>query len=149
MHDTTRSVCLPQSLAKTGVSKRRDTIYGIYLTQQKPPRVKRLLNKVGSKVLIIVYYAPVIAYIYTYVLYNGIKSYSKHMTKSWHIFWQSFDICFDILLTCMFDSYLTGVPPTPHLPEYMSPDIDMELTGRLSLFSIPLKNSEICVKFRA
>jgi len=52
------------------------------MTQQKPPRVKRLLNKVGSKVLIIAYYAPVIAYIYTYVLYNGIKSYSKHMTKS-------------------------------------------------------------------
>ena len=52
------------------------------MTQQKPPRAKTLLNKVGSKVLIIAYYAPVIAYVYSYVIYNGIKSHSKHMTKS-------------------------------------------------------------------
>ena len=52
------------------------------MTQQKSPRAKRLLNKVGSKLLTIVYYAPVIAYIYSYVIYNGIKSYSKDMTES-------------------------------------------------------------------
>ena len=46
------------------------------------PRLKRVLNKVGSKVLILGYYAPVIVYIYTYVIYKGIKSYSKHITKS-------------------------------------------------------------------
>ena len=46
----------------------------------KRPRL--LLNKVGSKLLTIGYYAPVIVYVYGYVLYNGIKSYSKHMTKS-------------------------------------------------------------------
>ena len=52
------------------------------MTQQRLPRVKRLLNKVGSKALILGYYAPVIVYIYSYVIYNGIKSHSKHMTKS-------------------------------------------------------------------
>ena len=41
-----------------------------------------LLNKVGSKLLTVGYYAPVIVYVYSYVIYNGIKSYSKHMTKS-------------------------------------------------------------------
>jgi len=45
-------------------------------------RLKRVLNKVGSKVLIMGYYAPVIAYVYSYVIYKGIKSYSKHMTKT-------------------------------------------------------------------
>ena len=49
---------------------------------QRLPRVKRLLNKVGSKVLILGYYTPVIVYIYSVVLYRGIKCYSKHMTKS-------------------------------------------------------------------
>ena len=52
------------------------------MTQQKSARVKRLLNKVGSKLLILGYYTPVIVYVYSYVIYNGIKSYSKHMTKS-------------------------------------------------------------------
>ncbi len=46
------------------------------------PRVKRVLNKVGSKLLILGYYAPVIVYVYSYVLYKGIKYYSKDMTKS-------------------------------------------------------------------
>ena len=45
-------------------------------------RAKRVLNKVGSKLLIMGYYAPVIVYVYSYVIYKGIKSYSKHMTKS-------------------------------------------------------------------
>jgi hypothetical protein len=52
------------------------------MTHRKLPRVKTLLNKVGSKVLIMAYFAPVIVYVYSYVIYNGIKSYSKHMTKS-------------------------------------------------------------------
>jgi len=45
-------------------------------------RARLLLNKVGSKLLTIGYYAPVILYVYSYVIYNGIKSHSKHMTKS-------------------------------------------------------------------
>jgi len=49
---------------------------------QRLPRAKRLLNKVGSKLLILGYYAPVIVYVYSYVLYKGIKCYSKDMTKS-------------------------------------------------------------------
>jgi hypothetical protein len=52
------------------------------MTQQRLPRVKRLLNKVGSKLLILGSYTPVIVYIYSYVIYTGIKSHSKHMTKS-------------------------------------------------------------------
>lgn len=53
-----------------------------YMMTQRLPRVKRLLNKVGTKVLILGYYAPVIVYVYSYVLYKGIKCYSKDMTKS-------------------------------------------------------------------
>jgi len=49
---------------------------------QRLPRAKRLLNKVGSKLLILGYYTPVIVYVYSYVIYNGIKCYSKHMTKT-------------------------------------------------------------------
>ena len=49
---------------------------------QRLPRAKRLINKVGSKVLILGYYAPVIVYVYSVVLYRGIKCYSKHMTKT-------------------------------------------------------------------
>lgn len=45
-------------------------------------RLKRVLNKVGSKALIMGYYAPVILYVYSCVIYKGIKSYSKHMTKT-------------------------------------------------------------------
>ena len=45
------------------------------------PRVKTLLNKVGSKVLILAYYTPVIVYVYSYVLYKGIKCYNRDMTK--------------------------------------------------------------------
>jgi hypothetical protein len=41
-----------------------------------------LLNKVVTKGTIVLYYAPVILYVYSYVIYKGIKSYSKHMTKS-------------------------------------------------------------------
>ena len=41
-----------------------------------------LLNKVVTKGAIMLYYAPVIVYVYSYVLYNGVKCYSKHMTKS-------------------------------------------------------------------
>ena len=52
------------------------------MRHQRLPRVKTLINKVGSKVLILGYYVPVIAYVYGYVIYKGIKSYSKHMTKS-------------------------------------------------------------------
>ena len=46
------------------------------------PRAKRVLNKVVTKGTIMLYYAPVIVYVYSYVIYNGIKSYSKHMTKT-------------------------------------------------------------------
>jgi hypothetical protein len=46
----------------------------------KHPRL--LLNKVVTKVLILGCYTPLIVYIYSYVIYNGIKSYSKHMTKT-------------------------------------------------------------------
>ena len=49
---------------------------------QRLPRAKRLLNKVGSKLFILGYYAPVIVYVYSSVLYKGIKCYSKDMTKS-------------------------------------------------------------------
>jgi len=42
----------------------------------------RLLNKVVTKGLILAYYTPVIVYVYSYVIYKGIKCYSKHMTKS-------------------------------------------------------------------
>jgi hypothetical protein len=49
---------------------------------QRLPRVKRVLNKVGSKVLILGYYAPVILYVYSYVIYKGIKQYSKDITKT-------------------------------------------------------------------
>jgi hypothetical protein len=45
------------------------------------PRAKTIVNKVGTKVLILAYYAPVIVYVYSYVLYKGIKCYSKGMTK--------------------------------------------------------------------
>ena len=41
-----------------------------------------LLNKVVTKGAIVMYYAPVIAYVYSYVLYKGIKYYSKDMTKT-------------------------------------------------------------------
>jgi hypothetical protein len=41
-----------------------------------------LLNKVVTKGLIICYYTPVILYVYSYVIYKGIKHYSKHMTKT-------------------------------------------------------------------
>ena len=41
-----------------------------------------LLKKILTKGTILAYYSPVIIYIYSYVLYNGIKSYSKHMTRS-------------------------------------------------------------------
>lgn len=34
------------------------------------PRVRRLLKKVGSKSLTVMYYAPVILYVYSYVIYN-------------------------------------------------------------------------------
>ena len=54
----------------------------ICMMTQRLPRVKRLLNKVGSKLLIMGYYAPVIVYVYSYVLYKGIKCYSKDMTKT-------------------------------------------------------------------
>lgn len=49
---------------------------------QRLPRAKRLLKKVGTKLLILGYYAPVIVYVYSHVLYKGIKCYAKHMTKS-------------------------------------------------------------------
>ena len=41
-----------------------------------------LLNKVVTKALILAYYTPMIVYVYSYVIYNGIKYYTKHMTKS-------------------------------------------------------------------
>ena len=41
-----------------------------------------LLNKVVTKATIMLYYTPLILYVYSYVIYNGIKSYSKDMTKS-------------------------------------------------------------------
>ena len=41
-----------------------------------------LLNKVVTTGTIVVFFAPVVIYVYGYVLYNGIKSYSKHMTRS-------------------------------------------------------------------
>ena len=42
---------------------------------QRLPRVKRLLNKVGSKVLILGYYTPVIVYVYSVVLYDKELTY--------------------------------------------------------------------------
>ena len=38
------------------------------------PRVRRLLKKVGSKSLTVMYYAPVIVYVYSYVLLDCIYS---------------------------------------------------------------------------
>ena len=49
------------------------------LRTQRLPRDKRLLNKVGSKLLIMAYYTPVILYVYSYVIYKGIKSYKKKL----------------------------------------------------------------------
>ena len=48
----------------------------------KGDRPRLLLNKVGSRLLIIGYYMPVVACIYGYVILNGVKYYVKHMTKS-------------------------------------------------------------------
>lgn len=45
-------------------------------------RPRLLINKVVSKVLITVYYTPLIVYVYSCVIYNGVKYYSMHITKS-------------------------------------------------------------------
>ena len=41
-----------------------------------------LLKNIVTKGTILAVYSPVVLYIYGYVIYKGIKSYSKHMTKS-------------------------------------------------------------------
>jgi len=41
------------------------------------PRVKNIIKKVGTTSAIVVFYAPVILYVYTYVLYDGICNNSN------------------------------------------------------------------------
>ena len=36
------------------------------------PRLKKIIKKVGTTSLIAVYYAPVVLYVYAYVIYDGI-----------------------------------------------------------------------------
>ena len=42
------------------------------------PRIKNIINKLGSKSIIVAAYTPVVLFIYVYVLYDGCKHYVKH-----------------------------------------------------------------------
>ena len=37
------------------------------------PRVKNIIKKVGTTSAIVMFYAPVILYVYSYVLYDGMR----------------------------------------------------------------------------
>ena len=38
------------------------------------PRIKNIIKKVGTTSAIVMFYAPVILYVYSYVLYDGLRS---------------------------------------------------------------------------
>jgi len=44
-------------------------------------RVKKIINKVGTKSLIVVAYTPLVLFIYGSVLYDGCKHYVKHCRR--------------------------------------------------------------------
>ena len=65
-------------------------------------RVKRVLKRVGETCTIVVCFAPVIVYVYSYVLKNGICNKNVNDCAKW------------------FDVFLTEVPPSPLPGMYVS-----------------------------
>ena len=37
------------------------------------PRIKNIIKKIGTTSVIVMFYAPVILYVYSYVLYDGMR----------------------------------------------------------------------------